>query len=273
MDHTNEPSPSAPHVASMQVGVNTARPADGWNAQSRSLVLVIDAAGMVAPASKRAATLMSVHPTSADPALDAATRTRLEQGAARAEFATIGWNVMEMFATIGLGIAARSLALIAFGMDSMIEVFASSVVVWHLRHPDRHDADVTAWALRLVAAAFFLLAVVLVVATTVVLLAGHTVEDSPLGVAYLTVTALVMLSLALVKRRIGVRLGSRPLTAEARMTFLDAALATSVLLGLVANGAFGWWWADPAATMLVAGASAFEGIQNLQEAAELDTGG
>jgi len=272
LEHTKEP-PSAPDVNSKQVDVHAARAADGWNAQSRPLVLAIDEAGMVTPASKKASTPISMRPTSADPPLDAATRTRLEQGAARAEFATIGWNVMEMFITIGLGIAARSLALIAFGMDSMVEVFASSVVVWHLRHPDRHDAAVTAWALRLVAAAFFLLAAVLVVAAAVVLLAGHTVEDSPLGVAYLAVTALVMLSLAMVKRRIGVRLGSRPLAAEARMTFLDAALATSVLLGLVANTVFGWWWADPAATMLVAGASAFEGIQNLQEAAELEASG
>jgi len=176
---------------------------------------------------------------------------------------------MEMFITIGLGIAARSLALIAFGMDSMVEVFASGVVVWHLRHPDRHAAAITAKALRLVAMAFFALAAVLVVAAAWVLSVGHAAGASPLGVIYLAATAVVMLSLAIVKRRTGLQLGSRPLAAEARMTFLDAALATSVLLGLLANAVLGWWWADPAATLLVAAASGYEGVQNLREAAEL----
>ena len=188
---------------------------------------------------------------------------------ALAEWATIAWNVMEMFITIGLGIAARSLALVAFGLDSMIEVFASGVVVWHLRHPDRHGAEVTARALRLVAIAFFLLAAILVGAAIWVLREGHAADPSPLGVIYLAITAVVMLSLAMVKRRTGLRLGSRPLTAESRMTFLDATLATAVLLGLLANAALGWWWADPVATLIVAGASAFEGVQNLREAGEV----
>jgi divalent metal cation (Fe/Co/Zn/Cd) transporter len=198
----------------------------------------------------------------------------LERRGELAEYATIAWNVMEMFVTIGLGLAARSLALVAFGMDSMVEVFASGVVVWHLRHPDRHGTAVTARALRLVAVAFFALAAVLTLAAAWVLLVAHTPDASPLGVAYLAVTALVMLALALVKNRTGRTLGSAPLTSEARMTFLDAALATSVLLGLVANAVFGWWWADPLATLLVAAASTFEGFANLRDAREmLATGG
>lgn len=201
--------------------------------------------------------------------LDPDTRRSLERRAAQAEYVTIAWNVGEMFITIGLGVAARSLALIAFGADSMVEVFASSVVVWHLRHPDRHGAAVTATALRLVAVAFFMLGGVLVVVAAWALRAGHVAGASPLGIAYVAVTVVVMLFLAGVKRRIGARLGSKPLAAEARMTFLDAMLAGSILLGLVANAAFGWWWADPAATLVVAGASLFEGVENLREAAEL----
>lgn len=212
---------------------------------------------------------MSSPPTSAEPPLDGATRAKLERRGELAEYATIVWNVMEMFVTIGLGIAARSLALMAFGMDSMVEVFASGVVVWHLRHPDRHAVEVTARALRLVALAFFALAAVLVVAAGWVLSRGHAAGASPFGVIYLALTALVMLSLAVVKRRVGLSLSSVPLTAEARMTFLDAALATSVLLGLLASAILGWWWADPSATLVVAGASAYEGVQNLREAADL----
>jgi divalent metal cation (Fe/Co/Zn/Cd) transporter len=71
------------------------------------------------------------------------------------------------------------------------------------------------------------------------------------------------------KRRIGRALGSEPLTAEARMSVIDAALAFGVLLGLAANALFGWWWADPVAALLVAGAATREGIENLEEANEL----
>jgi divalent metal cation (Fe/Co/Zn/Cd) transporter len=190
---------------------------------------------------------------------DHGTRERLESRGLRLEYATIGWNALEMIISIGLGVAARSLALVAFGLDTMVELFASGVVVWHLRHPGRHSDIVTAKALRLVAGAFFVLALV----------SGSAPEESPLGIGYLAVTVVVMLSLGMAKRRIGRALGSEPLTAEARMSVIDAALAFGVLLGLAANALFGWWWADPVAALLVAGAATREGIENLEEANEL----
>jgi len=197
------------------------------------------------------------------------TRKELERRGLRLEYATIAWNAVEMVIAIGLGIAARSLALVAFGLDTMVELFASGVVVWHLHHPGRESDRITARSLRLVAGAFFVLAVVVAAGAVWALAAQSTSEESPLGIAYLALTAVVMLSLGAAKRATGERLGSEPLVAEARMSIIDAALAAGVLLGLAANALFGWWWADPIAALVVAAAAVHEGIENLEEASEL----
>ena len=197
------------------------------------------------------------------------TRDALEKRGLRLEYATIAWNAVEMVIAIGLGIAAHSLALVAFGLDTMVELFASGVVVWHLRHPGRDSDRVTAKALRLVAWAFFVLAAVVTIGALSALATSSAPDESPLGIAYLAVTAAVMLSLGALKRTTGRRLGSEPLAAEARMSIIDAALAVGVLLGLAANTLFGWWWADPIAALLVAVAALREGLENLEEAGEL----
>ena len=197
------------------------------------------------------------------------SKQQLEQRAMRLEYATIGWNGLEMLIAIGLGLAARSLALVAFGLDTGVELFASGVVVWHLRHPGRESDLVTARALRLVAAAFAVLAAIITIGSVWALATQSAPDESPWGIVYLSLTVLVMLSLGLAKRSVGVKLDSEPLIAEARMSILDAALALSVLLGLAANLAFGWWWADPVAALFVAVAAVNEARENLEEATEL----
>ena len=196
-------------------------------------------------------------------------RDALETRGLRLEYATIAWNAIEMVIAIGLGIAAQSLALIAFGLDTMVELFASGVVVWHLRHPGRDSDRVTARALRLVAWAFFVLAAVVTIGAVGALATSSAPDESPLGIAYLALTAVVMLSLGAAKRSTGRRLDSEPLAAEARMSIIDAALAVGVLIGLGLNTLFGWWWADPIAALLVAVAALREGFENLEEADEL----
>lgn len=196
-------------------------------------------------------------------------KERLEARAMRLEYLTIAWNGIEMIISIGLGIAARSLALVAFGLDTMVELFASGVVVWHLRHPGRDSDAVTARALRLVAAAFAVLAVVVAAGAAWALVSQTAPDESRWGIAYLALTVLAMLSLGLAKRNVGLKLDSEPLAAEARMSILDAALALGVLVGLAANVLFGWWWADPIAALLVAVAAANEARENLEEAREL----
>jgi divalent metal cation (Fe/Co/Zn/Cd) transporter len=166
------------------------------------------------------------------------------------ELVTIGWNLIEVFVTVGLGMAAGSLALIAFGLDSLVEVFASLVVIWYIAN---HHAEGRARrALRLVALAFGILGTYLLAASVYNLVQGNAADSSPLGIAYLAVTACVMFGLALAKRAIARAARSEPLAAEAQLTLLDGCLATSILIALVMNAGWGIWWADPAAALLVA---------------------
>lgn len=182
------------------------------------------------------------------------------------EWSTIAWNAGEVFVTVGLGIASGSLALVAFGLDSLVEVFASLVVVWHASDQgDPATSTRTHRALRLVAVAYATLAVFLVIGATRVLLTGHHAEESPWGIAYLAMAAVAMFGLAIAKRRTADENGSRPLAAEATLTLLDGILATGILTALALNTAFGWWWADPVATLLVAAACLGEARGNWRD--------
>jgi divalent metal cation (Fe/Co/Zn/Cd) transporter len=177
----------------------------------------------------------------------------------RLQIATIVWNLIEVFVTVALGIAAGSLALVAFGLDSLIEVFASAVVLWHM--DSAGDSGRDRRARRLVGAAFAVLALSLTIAAVRALVTQAEPEASPWGIAYLAVTAMVMFGLATWKARIGHRLGSEPFLAEARMTHLDGWLATAILAALALNAVFDWWWADPAAALLIAVVAVREALE------------
>ncbi len=171
--------------------------------------------------------------------------------------------------TIALGAIASSLALIGFGTVSVVEVFASAVIVWHLRPGhESSDPERSRRAHRLVAIAFAVLAAVLTLASLRDLLTGRRPDESPWGIAYLAVTALVMFGLAYGKTRIARALASSPLRSEAMLTFLDGALSTATMLGLALNAMLGWWWADPAAALVVAAAAGREARENWREADE-----
>lgn len=194
--------------------------------------------------------------------------TELRRRARRLQWVTIGWNLVEVFVTVGLGVAAGSLALVAFGLDSLVEVFASLVIVWHLGPTlEGTEAARDRRALRLVAVAFTILAVYLVVSASRSLWLGHEPDESPWGIAYLATAAVVMFALAGLKRRVGAAMQSGPFLAEASMTFLDGMLATGILVALVLNAALGWWWADPAAALLVAAVALREAWEGWTETA------
>lgn len=178
----------------------------------------------------------------------------------RLEWATNGWNAMEVVVTMSLGIAAGSLALIAFGLDSVVEIFASTVVIRNLRDDRSDPGDRRVHhSLRLIAMAFWLLAAFLTVISLRGVLRGDRPDNSPLGVAYLGVTACAMFGLARLKRVTATELGSETLQAEASMTFLDGCLSTGILVALVLNAWLGWWWTDAAAALVIAGFAVHEG--------------
>ena len=183
----------------------------------------------------------------------------LERTGRRLQTATIVWNLIEVFITVTLGMLAASLALVAFGLDSLIEVFASLVVLWHMNDTQSSHRDRR--ARNLVAAAFALLALSLTIAGTRALLTGAEPDSSPIGIAYLAITAVVMFTLAAWKARIGKRLDNEPFLAEARMTYLDGWLATAILTALALNAIAGWWWTDPIAALIVAVIAAREAAE------------
>jgi len=165
------------------------------------------------------------------------------------EYATLGWNVIEIGFLVDAAVAARSVALAGFALDSVIEIFASVVVVWQLR--GEVDPERERRAERLIGIAFFALAVYLIGQTIATLVLDVRPESSPLGIAWLAATCVVMFSLAAAKARTGRELDNRVLQTEAKVTVVDGSLAAAVLLGLVLNTALGWWWADIAAGVVV----------------------
>jgi divalent metal cation (Fe/Co/Zn/Cd) transporter len=160
------------------------------------------------------------------------------------EYATLGWNVVGIVILAIAAIGARSVALAGFGLDSLIEIGASTVVIWEL---SGSGEDRQRRALRLIGAGFAALALYLLVQSTLVLASGFHPRHSTLGIAWTAVTAAVMFALAYGKARTGAALGNPVLATEGRVTLIDGLLATAVLLGLILNAAAGWWWADPLA--------------------------
>jgi divalent metal cation (Fe/Co/Zn/Cd) transporter len=141
-------------------------------------------------------------------------------------------------------VQARSVALAGFGLDSLIEIGASTVVLWELADGAKERQH---RAIRLIGVAFVALAVYLAVQSTVVLAVGYQPHRSVVGIAWTAVTAAVMFALALAKASTGTALDNPVLRTEGRVTAIDGILATAVLAGLVLNASLGWWWADPAA--------------------------
>lgn len=162
----------------------------------------------------------------------------------RLEYTTLGWNVVGVVVLAIGAIAARSVALAGFGLDSLIEIGASVVVLWELADVDQGRQR---RALRFIGWAFVALVIYLAVQSTLVLVARFHPHHSVLGIAWTAATAVAMFLLAAGKARTGDALDNVVLRTEGRVTLVDGILATAVLLGLVLNAALGWWWADPAA--------------------------
>lgn len=171
-------------------------------------------------------------------------RSLLLRRGLRLEYATLGWNIVGVTILAWAAWSAQSVALVGFGLDSLIEIGASTVVIWELTGIDE---DRTHRALRLIGVGFIALAIYLAVQSTVVLATGHHADPSPAGMVWTGITALVMFSLAAGKARTGKALGNVVLQTEGRVTLIDGVLATAVLVGLALNAWLGWWWADPLA--------------------------
>lgn len=190
------------------------------------------------------------------------TRTHDLRTGTRLEYFTIAWNVVEASVGMAAGVAAGSVALIGFALDSVVEASSGAILLWRLGSEmsgRRTSEELERRAIRLVALAFFALAAYVAWRATADLIAAAQPDASIPGLVLAAVSLMVMPVLALRKRALAGRLDSRSLQADSRQTWLCAFLSVALLCGLGLNALFGWWWADPVAGILIALGAVREG--------------
>ena len=192
-------------------------------------------------------------------ALQEDVASRLRRRGFRLEYASMAWMTVEAAVGIVSGIVASSIVLIGFGLDSLIEFFAAAVVVWQLRGTASEERE--SRALRLIGGTFFALAAYLAIESVTNLVSQHRPEQSTAGIVVTAAALVVMPLLALAKRRTGQMLGNQALVADAAESAFCAFTSAAALAGIGLNAWLGWWWADPAAALVIASLAVREGIE------------
>lgn len=189
--------------------------------------------------------------------LTEAERRRYGRRAQLLAATSVGYNVVEAVIAIGAGLAAGSVALVGFGLDSIVEVSSGVIILWQFRHPIPQERE--RQALRLMALAFFGIAASVTVESARSLVGGHVPEHSTVGIVLAGVSLVVMPILSWAQRRTGQRLSSASVVADGTQTLLCTYLSGVLLAGLVLNATLGWWWADPIAGLVIAAVALKEG--------------
>jgi len=181
----------------------------------------------------------------------------------RLAYLSVAWNVGEAVVGIAAGAIAGSVALIGFGLDSVVEASSASIIIWRLtsERRGRHADTLERPAIRAVAVAFWALAAYVTYRAIVDLATQAHPEESLAGIILASVSLIGMPLLARAKRRSSKALGSHAMHADSKQTVLCTYLSAALLIGLGANALFGWWWADPAAALVIAALAAREGYQ------------
>lgn len=200
---------------------------------------------------------MSAH-THAHPEISSDRRSRLSQRIRFLVIFTISYNLIEAVVALVAGAAANSSALIGFGLDSVIEVSSALAVAWQFAGPKPEEREKT--ALRIIALSFFGLALFVSFDALTSIIAGHAPAHSMVGIVLAAVSLLIMPTVSLVQRRTGQELGSHSAVADSKQTLLCTYMSAVLLVGLIANSALGWWWADPIAALVIAGLAVREGV-------------
>lgn len=194
------------------------------------------------------------------------TRAAAVQSGVNLEYFTVAWNLLEAVVALVAGAVAGSIALVGFGLDSLIEVSSGTVLLWRLHSDHDHERreKVEARALKLVGASLLALAAYVAGEALVTLVRREAPERSLPGIALAVASLIAMPLLARAKRSVATAIASPALQADSRQTDICAYLSGILLLGLLLNGAFGWWWADPAAGLVMVPLIAYEGVQALR---------
>jgi len=193
------------------------------------------------------------------PTLTSAERNRLGRRAQLLAGASVTYNVIEALIAVAAGMAAGSVALVGFGLDSVVEVSSGMVILWQFRHrlPESRERR----ALRLMALSFFALATYVTVESVRALFFGGEPEPSPVGIGLAIASLIVMPFLSRAQRRTGRALGSHAVVADSTQTLLCTYLSAVLLVGLVLNATLGWGWADPIAGLVIAAVAVREGVE------------
>lgn len=194
----------------------------------------------------------------------------------RLEYFTVGYNAFEGLVAVGAGLAAGSIALTGFGLDSLIEIVAGATLIWRLRREVNSEQEINGdehsvlekKALFIVGLTFFALALYILIEAGYNLTKGNQANESLLGIILAILALGIMPTLALLKTKVARALGSKSLESEAKETWLCAYLALVLLVGLGLNAAFGWAWADPIAGLAMLPLILREGWEALEEARE-----
>jgi divalent metal cation (Fe/Co/Zn/Cd) transporter len=165
---------------------------------------------------------------------------------------SLAWMTTEAVVGVVAGVAAGSIALIGWGIDSTIEGVASLVIIWRFTGDRIHSIDAEAIARRVVAISFFLLAPYIFVEATRRLITGSEAKGSWVGVGLALSAVILMPVFGYAKKSIGNELGSGATTGEGTQNILCAYLSVAILVGLAANALIGFWWADPIVALIVA---------------------
>jgi len=178
----------------------------------------------------------------------------------RLEYFTLGWNLTEAAVAVGAGLFAGSIALIGFGVDSLIESLSGGILLWRLQGTET-DQRRERLAHKLVGISFFVLALYVAFEAGKSLLHREEPETSVVGIVLSVVSLIVMPLLARAKRRVAAKIDSRALHADSRQTDICAYLSAILLGGLLLNALFGWWWADPIAALCMLPLISREGME------------
>jgi divalent metal cation (Fe/Co/Zn/Cd) transporter len=181
----------------------------------------------------------------------------------RLEYFTLGWNLVEALVAVSAGVYAASIALIGFGIDSLIESLSGGILLWRLQEIKKHTIR-ERLAERLVGLSFFVLALYVAFEAGKSLLNREQPEASFAGIVLSAASLIVMPLLARAKRRVATRIDSRALIADSRQTDICAYLSAILLCGLAINALFGWWWADPIAALCMLPLILREGLAAVQ---------
>lgn len=200
---------------------------------------------------------MMSHMTSIPITLTSDERKKLGRRAQMLAGTSVTYNAVEAVFAIGAGVAASSIALIGFGLDSIVEMSSGLIILWQFRHkvPEQRERQ----ALRMLAVSFFALAAYVSFEAIRTLLLEEIAQTSKVGIAVAILSLIIMPFLSVAQRRTGKRLGSTTVIADSKQTLLCTYLSAVLLLGLILNATLGWWWADPLVGLVVAGLAIYEG--------------